>query len=142
MLVPAAFHVMTKPIGPICNLDCKYCFYLEKENLYAGNHQWQMSDEVLEEYVRQYIEAQDVPEFNFAWQGGEPTLLGVRFFRKVVELQQRYANGKHISNALQTNGTLLDDEWGVFLKEHRFLVGLSVDGPHELHDAYRSVWEP
>src|SRR5438105_8194001 len=87
------FQVMTKPIGPVCNLDCKYCFYLEKENLYAGNHRWQMSDEVLEEYVRQYIEAQDVPEINFAWQGGEPTLLGVRFFRKVVELQQRYANG-------------------------------------------------
>ena len=132
-----AFHVMTKPIGPICNLDCKYCFYLEKENLYAGNHRWQMSDEVLEEYVRQYIEAQDVPEINFAWQGGEPTLLGVRFFRKAVELQQRFANGKRISNALQTNGTLLDDEWGAFLNEHRFLVGLSVDGPRELHDAYR-----
>src|SRR5437773_10468289 len=104
-----AFHVMTKPIGPICNLDCKYCFYLEKENLYTGNQRWQMSDEVLEEYVRQYIQAQDVPEINFAWQGGEPTLLGVRFFRQVVELQQRYANGKRISNALQTNGTLLDD---------------------------------
>src|SRR6266571_7952050 len=92
-----AFHVMTKPIGPVCNLDCKYCFYLEKENLYPGNHRWQMSDEVLEEYVHQYIEAQDVPEISFAWQGGEPTLLGVHFFRKVVELQRRYANGKRIS---------------------------------------------
>jgi uncharacterized protein len=135
--VGTAFHVMTKPIGPICNLDCKYCFYLEKENLYAGNHRWQMSDAVLEEYIRQYIEAQNVPEVSFAWQGGEPTLLGVPFFRKVVELQRRYANGKRILNALQTNGTLLDDEWGVFLNEHQFLVGLSVDGPRELHDVYR-----
>src|SRR5919204_7001279 len=97
---PTAFHVMTKPIGPICNLDCKYCFYLEKEHLYEGNHSWQMPDDVLEAYIRQYIEQQDVPEISFAWQGGEPTLLGVRFFRKVVALQQQYANGKRITNAL------------------------------------------
>jgi uncharacterized protein len=132
-----AYHVMTKPIGPICNLDCKYCFYLEKEQLYDPNEQFRMSDEVLEAYVRQYIEGQDVPEVSFAWQGGEPTLLGVDFFRKVVELQARYAGGKHITNAIQTNGTLLDDEWGAFLAEHDFLVGLSIDGPRELHDAYR-----
>lgn len=96
-----------------------------------------MSDEVLESYIRQYIETQSVPEINFAWQGGEPTLLGVDFFRKVVALQQKYSQGKKIHNALQTNGTLLDDEWGRFLKENRFLVGLSIDGPRELHDVYR-----
>jgi uncharacterized protein len=140
--LPTAYHIMTKPIGPICNLDCRYCFYLEKEDLYEQEHRkarpsWQMPDEVLEGYIRQYIEGQDIPEISFAWQGGEPTLLGVRFFRRVVELQQKYANGKRISNALQTNGTLLDDEWGEFLHQHNFLVGLSVDGPRDLHDTYR-----
>jgi uncharacterized protein len=132
-----AFHVMTKPIGPLCNLDCKYCFYLEKEKLFPSNENFKMTDEVLENYVRQYIEHQDVPEISFAWQGGEPTLLGVDFFRKVVALQKKYAGGKAISNALQTNGTLLDDGWGEFLAENRFLVGLSIDGPAKLHDAYR-----
>lgn len=128
---------MTKPIGPICNLDCKYCFYLEKEKLFPSNENFRMSDEVLEAYIRQYIEGQNVPEISFAWQGGEPTLMGVKFFRKVVELQQRHANGKRITNALQTNGTLVDDEWGEFLAANGFLVGLSVDGPAHLHDAYR-----
>lgn len=131
------FHIMSKPIGPICNLDCKYCFYLEKEKLYPGPGSWKMSDEVLESYIRQYIESQDIPEISFAWQGGEPTLLGVGYFRKVIELQRKYANGKRIANALQTNGTLLDDEWGAFLAEHNFLIGLSIDGPRELHDRYR-----
>lgn len=139
--LPTAFHVMTKPIGPICNLDCKYCFYLEKEELYPRERRpgpsWQMPDEVLESYIRQYIGAQEAPDISFAWQGGEPTLLGVRFFRKVVALQQQYANGKRILNALQTNGSLLDDGWGEFLAEHRFLVGLSIDGPRDLHDVYR-----
>ena len=130
-------HVMSKPIGPICNIDCKYCFYLEKEKLYPDTRKWRMPDDVLEEYVRQYIEQQDIPEISFAWQGGEPTLLGVDYFRKVVALQQRYANGKQIHNAFQTNGTLLDDEWGQFLSANRFLVGLSIDGPRELHDRYR-----
>lgn len=134
---PPAFHVMTKPIGPLCNLDCKYCFYLEKEKLFPSNENFKMTDEVLETYIRQYIENQSVPEISFAWQGGEPTLLGVNFFRKVVAFQQKYANGKKIVNALQTNGTLLDDEWCVFLREHQFLVGLSIDGPAKLHDAYR-----
>ncbi len=140
--LPTAFHIMTKPIGPICNMDCKYCFYLEKEQLYLSEGRkdqpsWQMPDDILESYIRQYIEQQDIPEISFAWQGGEPTLLGVRFFRKVVELQNRYADGKQILNALQTNGTLLDDEWGQFLSQNRFLVGLSIDGPEDLHDAYR-----
>jgi uncharacterized protein len=135
------FHVMTKPIGPICNLDCRYCFYLEKEELYPREQRerssWRMPDEVLESYVRQYIEAQDAPEVSFAWQGGEPTLLGVDFFEKVVALQRRYAGGKRITNALQTNGTLLDDAWGAFLAEQNFLVGISIDGPKDLHDCYR-----
>jgi uncharacterized protein len=141
---PVAFHVMTKPIGPICNLDCRYCFYLEKEDLYEQERRkerpsWQMPDDVLESYVRQYIEAQDVPEVSFAWQGGEPTLLGVRFFEKVIALQERYARplGKKVVNALQTNGTLLTDEWCRFLRANDFLIGLSIDGPPDLHDSYR-----
>jgi uncharacterized protein len=132
------FHLLTKPVGPICNLDCKYCFYLEKEKLYPGENQWRMSDAVLEEYIRQYIHSQPVPEINFAWQGGEPTLLGVEFFRKAVELQKKHSRGKTIFNAIQTNGTLLDDEWCEFLAANKFLVGLSVDGPAELHDKYRA----
>ncbi len=132
-----AYHVMTKPIGPICNLDCKYCFYLEKEKLFPSNENFKMSDEVLESYIRQYIESQNVPEVSFAWQGGEPTLMGPAFFRKVVDLQRKYAGGKRISNALQTNGTLLDDEWGEFFSRNGFLIGLSIDGPARLHDAYR-----
>ena len=128
---------MAKPTGPICNLDCKYCFYLEKENLYPGKHDWAMSDEVLESYIRQYVEAQAAPTITFAWQGGEPTLLGVDFFHKVVELEHKYANGKQIANAFQTNGVLLNDSWGEFLAENGFLVGLSIDGPRDLHNHYR-----
>jgi uncharacterized protein len=132
-----SFHVMTKPIGPICNLDCKYCFYLEKERLHEPGEKWKMSDEVLETYVRQLIESSNQPQVDFAWQGGEPTLLGVDFFRRAVELQDRYANGKTISNAIQTNGTLLDDEWCEFLTNRKFLVGISIDGPPAVHDRYR-----
>ncbi len=105
--------------------------------MYPGETQWRMNDAVLEEYVRQYIRSQPVPEINFAWQGGEPTLLGVDFFRKVAALQKRYSGGKAIFNAIQTNGTLLDDEWCEFLAANHFLVGLSIDGPRELHDIYR-----
>ncbi|RXK56351.1 anaerobic sulfatase maturase [Oleiharenicola lentus] len=130
------FHLMTKPIGPICNLDCKYCFYLEKEALYQ-DPKWRMSPELLEIYIRTYISAQPLDNVSFAWQGGEPTLLGVGFFERVVALQQQYAAGKRIENAFQTNGILLDDQWGAFLKAHNFLVGVSVDGPRHLHDAYR-----
>ncbi len=133
----ASFHIMTKPIGPICNLDCKYCFYLEKEQLYPGTKSWEMAPEVLERYIDQYIAAQPHDEVYFAWQGGEPTLLGVDFYRTVVALQQKHAGVKTIHNALQTNGTLIDDEWGEFLAEHRFLVGVSIDGPREMHDYYR-----
>jgi uncharacterized protein len=128
---------MSKPTGPLCNLDCTYCFYLEKENLYPNTRKWAMTDEVLEAYVRGYIEAQDADTVNFAWQGGEPTLLGVDFFERAVELERRYAGGKRITNALQTNATLLDDRWGEFLARNGFLVGVSIDGPRELHDFYR-----
>jgi uncharacterized protein len=135
--VEKPFHIMVKPNGPICNLGCTYCYYLEKEHLYPQGQAFRMSGEVLDSFVRQYISAQDVPEVNFAWQGGEPTLLGLEFFRDVVRLQEKYSNGKRISNAIQTNGTVLDDAWCEFFTEHRFLIGLSVDGPEELHDAYR-----
>jgi uncharacterized protein len=135
--VKRSFHVLAKPIGPICNLDCAYCFYLEKERLYPGEHTWAMNDAVLESYVRQYIQSQETSEIHFAWQGGEPTLLGVQFFLRVVELQRQYSDGKRIFNALQTNGTLLDDEWCDFFARHGFLIGLSVDGPAPLHDVYR-----
>ena len=131
------FHVLTKPIGPICNLDCTYCFYLEKQRLYPGERSWRMNDVVLESYIRQYIHSQPGDEVHFAWQGGEPTLLGVEFFQKAVALQKKHAAGKRIDNALQTNGTLLDDRWGEFLAANQFLVGLSLDGPRELHDRYR-----
>lgn len=133
---PRSFHIMAKPAGPICNLDCKYCFYLEKENLYPNAH-FRMSYKVLENFIRQKIEAHDTPLVNFAWQGGEPTLLGVEYFEKVVELQRKYARGKRIENTFQTNGVLLDDNWCEFFKENNFLIGLSIDGPKELHDKYR-----
>lgn len=131
------FHVLAKPIGPICNLDCKYCFYLEKESLYPNVNKWAMSADVLESYIRQYIETHDTQVVNFAWQGGEPTLLGVEYFRNLVRIQKRYANGKRIQNAFQTNGVLLNDAWAALFKENEFLIGISIDGPRELHDRYR-----
>ncbi|MDP9383135.1 MAG: anaerobic sulfatase maturase [Chloroflexota bacterium] len=134
---PAAFHVMTKPRGAICNLDCEYCYFLSKEMLYPGSR-FRMANELLEEYVRQYIEAQRVPEVTFAWQGGEPTLMGLDFFRLAVKLQQKYRRpGMRILNTLQTNATILTDEWCEFFREHGFLIGVSIDGPRELHDTYR-----
>lgn len=133
----APFHLMSKPTGPICNLDCTYCFYLEKESLYPGARKWAMSEDVLESYIRQYVEAQPLEVVDFAWQGGEPTLLGVEYFERVVALQKQYANGKEIRNAFQTNGTLIDDRWAEFFAANQFLVGVSIDGPRELHDLYR-----
>ena len=103
---PLAFHVIAKPTGPLCNLDCRYCFYLEKEHLYPDIKKWEMKSEILESFIKQYIESQDVPIVSFAWQGGEPTLLGTGFFKKAVSLQQKYANGKRIENCFQTNGIL------------------------------------
>jgi len=132
------FHAMVKPVGSMCNLDCKYCYYLHKESLLQQPRQPRMADEMLERHIRQYIEAQTGAEVVFSWQGGEPTILGLEFFRKVVELQGRYRKpGQRVENDLQTNGTLLDEEWAVFLKQNNFLVGLSCDGPKELHDRYR-----
>ncbi len=131
------FQIMTKPMGPICNLDCTYCYYLEKENLYEEKKNFRMSDDVLESYIRQYIQSQSSPTVSFAWQGGEPTLLGVAFFERVIALQAKYCGGKRIENAFQTNGTLLDDQWGEFLHRNSFLIGISIDGPAEIHDAYR-----
>lgn len=133
----APFHIMVKPIGPICNLDCKYCFYLEKEKLFDRGEKFRMSEETLERFVRGYIESQPSDHVIFAWQGGEPTLMGVDFFRKAVAFQKQYGGGKVIENAFQTNGTLIDDEWAAFFKENNFLIGVSIDGPQELHDHYR-----
>ena len=132
------FNVMTKPIGPLCNLGCEYCFYLEKEGMFPSGHAFRMHDDILEAYIRQYIESQPTREVNFTWQGGEPTLLGLPFFEKVVALQKNYANGKRIENSMQTNGTLLNDDWGAFLHRNDFLLGISIDGPPHFHDTYRS----
>jgi uncharacterized protein len=131
-------HVMVKPTGSLCNLDCTYCYYLSKQELLGRPAQWRISDEVLETFIRQYFESQNDKEVVFSWQGGEPTLLGLEFFRKVVELEKKYCPS-HVrcENDLQTNGTLLDDAWCEFLHRENFLVGLSLDGPKHLHDAYR-----
>jgi uncharacterized protein len=131
------FHIMAKPHGPICNLNCTYCYYLEKENLYPNAASLKMSDQVLESFVRHYIDAQHAPVVSFVWQGGEPTLRGLEFYKKAVALQKQYAGGKKIENAFQTNGLLLNDRWAEFFKRNNFLVGLSIDGPAELHDAHR-----
>jgi uncharacterized protein len=129
---------MVKPTGALCNLQCEYCYYLHKRELLGPQSNFRMSDAVLEAHVRQYIEGQDGDEVVFTWQGGEPTLLGLDFFEKVIALQQKYRRaGQRIENDLQTNGTLLDESWARFLKKNRFLVGLSIDGPEELHDCYR-----
>ena len=134
---PAAYHVLAKPTGPVCNLDCEYCFFLSKETLYPGDR-FRMAEEQLETYVRQLLESHRTPDVMVAWQGGEPTLMGLDFFRRSVELVDEYRRpGQRVSYTIQTNGTKIDDEWAAFLKEHRFLVGVSVDGPRELHDAYR-----
>ena len=132
------FHVMTKAGGSKCNIDCKYCFYLHKEGLLHQPKQPKMDDETLENFIRSYIQSQDGDQVIFSWQGGEPTLLGVDYYRKVVEIQKKYQpEGVTIQNDLQTNGILLNEEWCQFLKDNNFLVGLSVDGPDWLHDKYR-----
>lgn len=131
------FHILAKPSGSFCNLDCSYCFYLEKEKLYPATNKWAMSKEVLENYIYKYIKSQNTPVVTFAWQGGEPTLLGIDFYKEAVTLQKKYADGKRIENTFQTNGVLLDDEWCRFFVENNFLIGLSIDGPRELHDRYR-----
>ncbi|MGO9872892.1 MAG: anaerobic sulfatase maturase [Acidimicrobiia bacterium] len=137
---PPSFHLLAKPTGAVCNLDCKYCFFLSKDALYPGAST-RMSDVTLEAYIRQLIEAHSTPEVTVAWQGGEPTLMGLDFFRRAVELAEECARpGQRIEHSIQTNGTLLDAEWANFFAEHAFLVGLSIDGPKPMHDAYR-VWK-
>ena len=134
---PRAFHVMAKPTGSACNLSCDYCFFLKKEKLYPGSA-FRMPDDVHEAYIRQLLEAHDVPQVTIAWQGGEPTLMGLDFFRRSIEFQKKYQKPRtRIENTFQTNGILLDDEWCRFFHENSFLIGLSLDGPKELHDAYR-----
>ncbi len=134
---PRAFHVMTKPRGAICNLDCKYCYFLSKEQLYP-NSSFRMSETLLEAYIRQYITVQHMPEVTFAWQGGEPTLMGLDFFKQAVRYQQKHKpKGMQVFNALQTNAVTLDDDWCAFFAENNFLIGVSIDGPKHLHDAYR-----
>ncbi|PNP98875.1 anaerobic sulfatase maturase [Moraxella sp. RCAD0137] len=133
-----AFHMMIKPSGSQCNIDCEYCFYLHKENLLNQPKSPRMSDAVLEQHIVQYINAQTTDEVVFTWQGGEPTLMGLAFFKKAVELQKRHAKpNQRILNDLQTNGLLIDDEWCQFLKAENFLVGISIDGPKPLHDKLR-----
>jgi len=134
---PDFFHVMAKPTGAICNLDCEYCFFLSKEALYPGSP-FRMADDVLEIYLKQMIESQHGSQVTIAWQGGEPTLMGLEFFAHTMELVQKYSKpGMHIEHTIQTNGTKLDDEWCQFFKRHNFLVGISLDGPKDVHDTYR-----
>ncbi|WMY76029.1 anaerobic sulfatase maturase [Buttiauxella selenatireducens] len=135
------FHLMAKPVSYQCNIACDYCFYLEKEQgtlkpKKAARH---MDDATLEAYVRQYIDANPGQDIEFTWQGGEPTLAGITFYEKALKLQKKYAGGKRISNSMQTNGVLIDEQWAEFLARHRFLVGLSIDGPAWLHDRYRKT---
>lgn len=126
------FNTVAKPSGSLCNLSCKYCFYLDKPR-----GQRVMSDDVLEMYIRRVIDDTPSSEVSFCWQGGEPTLCGLSFYQKVVRLQQRYANGKTIYNSLQTNGVLINEEWAAFFAQHQFLIGISIDGPQVVHDNYR-----
>ena len=138
-MASAAFQiVMTKPVGALCNLECRYCYYLDKRRLYPGRESFRMDDDLLEAYILQHIEASPGELVTFAWHGGEPTLLGLDYFRRIVALQQRHRPpGRRILNTLQTNGTLLDEAWCRFLAAEGFFVGLSLDGPAEHHDCYR-----
>ncbi len=134
---PWAFHLLAKPTGPICNLDCEYCFFLSKEMLYPGDR-FRMADEMLETYISQLFASQRGPDVNVAWQGGEPTMMGLEFFKRSVELVEKHRKpNQRVSYTIQTNGVLIDERWSAFFKNHGFLVGLSVDGPQALHDAYR-----
>ncbi len=133
---PAAFSSMVKPAGSLCNLDCHYCYYIDKSTIY--NHkQPLMSDELLEKYIQQYIEANEVPKVTFLWHGGEPLMQNIDFYKKALYYQQKYSSGKVIDNLLQTNGTLLTEEWCKFFSKNNFLIGLSIDGPKDIHDSFR-----
>lgn len=132
-------YIMLKPAGALCNLRCKYCYYLEKNELYKrqGNHV--ITDELLEKFVKEYIEAQTTPNILFTWHGGETLMRPISFYRRALELQRIYSHGRQIDNCIQTNGTLLNDEWCEFFKQNNFLVGVSIDGPQEFHDEYRKT---
>ncbi|MBU0937221.1 MAG: anaerobic sulfatase maturase, partial [Spirochaetes bacterium] len=139
---PEPFNIITKPIGPLCNINCEYCFYLDKAGLFPGKNRadFVMSDAVLKSYIRQYIDSQPpgIEEVNFVWQGGEPTLLGLDFFQRALSYQQRYKRaGMTVTNSLQTNATLMDESKAAFFAEHDFLLGVSIDGPERMHDRYR-----
>ena len=133
---PASFNIMLKPAGSRCNLACKYCYYLDKADIYGGREPV-MSPEMLETVVREYIAANEVPEVTFNWHGGEPLVLGLDFFRRAVELERKYAAGKKINNTVETNGVLLNREWADFFAQNGFLVGISIDGPRDIHDKFR-----
>lgn len=134
---PQAFNIMIKPVGSLCNLRCRYCYYLDKADIYGGKEP-RMTHEMLETFIREYIAANDVPEVLFNWHGGEPLLMGLDFYRKAIQLQEKYASGKRIRNALQTNATLVTAEWADFFRENGFLIGVSLDGPRDVHDCYRA----
>ena len=134
---PQAFNIMIKPVGSLCNLRCRYCYYLDKADIYGGKEP-RMTYEMLETFIREYIAANDVPEVLFNWHGGEPLLMGLDFYRKAIQLQKKYASGKRIRNALQTNATLVTAEWAAFFRENGFLIGVSLDGPKDVHDCYRA----
>ncbi|WP_117234957.1 anaerobic sulfatase maturase [Vibrio maerlii] len=133
-----ACHVMAKPTGSICNLDCHYCFYLEKEALYPDRKSaWKMPDDVLSAYISQYIESQPSDYVDFLWQGGEPLMMGIEFFAKAIELSKKFSKGKTINHSIQTNGVLIDDNWARFFKKNNILIGISIDGPPDIHNTYR-----
>ena len=136
---PNAFNVMVKPTGSVCNLNCTYCYYLEKKNLYPGKNDFKLPEDLLEKFIKDYIESQHVPVVTFVWQGGEPTLLGLEYFEKIVEIQKKYSAGKNIENAFQTNGTRLNDDWCKFFTDNRILVGISIDGEEHNHDHFRKT---
>lgn len=132
-------YVMLKPVGALCNLRCKYCYYLEKKGLYQDEKKFVMSEELLEEFIRQYLESQTMPQVLFTWHGGEPLMRNISFYKKALEFQKKYGRGRQIDNSLQTNGTLLNDEWCRFFKDNNFLIGISVDGGQQFHDKYRKT---
>lgn len=130
-------YVMLKPVGSSCNLSCDYCYYLEKQNLYKDSNSHLMTDSLLEKFIKEYIQSQTMPQVLFTWHGGEPLMRPISFYKKAIALQKKYAGGRTIDNCIQTNGTLLTDEWCRFLKDNNFLVGISIDGPQKFHDKYR-----
>ena len=132
-------YIMIKPIGSACNLRCKYCYYLEKKDLYPEAKNFVMTDQVLEDFIEQYMNSQTMQQILFTWHGGETLMRPISFYRKALELQKKYAYGRQVNNTLQTNGTLLTDEWCRFFKENNFLIGISIDGPQHCHDKYRKT---